>query len=369
MAVCDKCEGVLEENSKFCPNCGEAVLQEVIVHINDEKVVDDTIIEKETPFKEFYFSSEGRIGKKEFLFRAFFPLSIFNILLMVLMKLTELLTLMDKIETNMATVLFILTVGLSLVIGTSIIFTSIKRYHDLNMNGWWSLLTFIPFINLIVLLWLLFSGSRDENNRYGTHQSSYSLTGLRWFFLISQLVAFIVLIVAFGLLNQFIIVEQNNSKEKSVVPGAKQEVKQIDSALTELERYTKACDGGYTGGCSNLAYMYYNGEGVKQDSFKAVELYKKACDGGEARGCFNLGSVYVNGKGVKQDYFEAAELYKKACDGGEALGCFNLGVMYHDGQGIKQNSQKALELYGKACDMKNELGCKNYAKLKKELGQ
>jgi TPR repeat protein len=38
--------------------------------------------------------------------------------------------------------------------------------------------------------------------------------------------------------------------------------------------------------------------------------------------------MYANGQGVKQDYFKAVKLYKKACDGGVFLGCNNLGVRY-----------------------------------------
>lgn len=74
--------------------------------------------------------------------------------------------------------------------------------------------------------------------------------------------------------------------------------------------------------------------------------------------------MYYFGEGVRQDKFKAVELYTKACDGGYALGCWSLGLMYEDGDGVRQNYNKALELYGKACDLKNEYGCENYARLK-----
>ena len=78
---------------------------------------------------------------------------------------------------------------------------------------------------------------------------------------------------------------------------------------------------------------------------------------------------YDDGQGIKQDYFKATELYEKACNGGDASGCFNLGVMYYNGQGVRADKQKALNLYGKACDMKHQTACDNYARLKKELWQ
>ena len=76
--------------------------------------------------------------------------------------------------------------------------------------------------------------------------------------------------------------------------------------------------------------------------------------------------MYYTGDGVRKDNFRAIEYFKKSCDDGEALGCANLGVMYALGQGVRQNKSKALEIFGKACDLKNEQGCKNYAFLKNQ---
>ena len=79
--------------------------------------------------------------------------------------------------------------------------------------------------------------------------------------------------------------------------------------------------------------------------------------------------MYREGQGVKQDYFKATELYEKACNGGDVGGCNNLGLMYINGQGVRADKQKALNLWGKACDMKDQMACENYAKLRKQLGQ
>ena len=61
----------------------------------------------------------------------------------------------------------------------------------------------------------------------------------------------------------------------------------------------------------------------KGDYQKATELYQKACDGGEAAGCSNLGFLYENGQGVKQNFSTAKQYYGKACDLGLQLGCDN----------------------------------------------
>ncbi len=94
-------------------------------------------------------------------------------------------------------------------------------------------------------------------------------------------------------------------------------------------------------GCANLGYLYYKGEGVKQDYKKANDLYKTACDGGDMWGCYNLGVLYTKGEGVKQDHKKASDLYKTACDGGLMRGCNSLGVLYENGWGVKQDKSKA----------------------------
>ena len=99
-------------------------------------------------------------------------------------------------------------------------------------------------------------------------------------------------------------------------------------------------------------------------SARTPEELNKQCQKGNAPACVLLGIMYDNGEGVKQDSFKAAELYRQACDGKNALGCFNLGVAYELGEGVRQSNGDALTFYGKACDLKNELGCKNYARLK-----
>ena len=45
-----------------------------------------------------------------------------------------------------------------------------------------------------------------------------------------------------------------------------------------------------------------------------VDLLKKACDGGDVGGCFSLGHSYENGQGVRQNTQKALELYGKSCD-------------------------------------------------------
>ena len=73
--------------------------------------------------------------------------------------------------------------------------------------------------------------------------------------------------------------------------------------------------------------------------------------------------MYANGQGVKQDYFKAVEWYQKAADQGHAAAQYNLGIMYKNGLGVKQNYTKAKDYFGLACDNKDQDGCDMYRKL------
>ena len=104
---------------------------------------------------------------------------------------------------------------------------------------------------------------------------------------------------------------------------------------------------------------------IAQTTAKEVKQWESWCaQGGNPLACHLAALAYDEGEGVRQDKFKAVELYTKACDGGDASGCLNLGVMYAKGEGVKLDKKRALALFGKACDLKNEQGCKNYAILK-----
>gem|GEM_PF-2471221 len=52
-----------------------------------------------------------------------------------------------------------------------------RRFHDLNRSGWWSLLFFIPIVNLFVGLYLLFKKGTKGPNRFGPDPLSQYLIG------------------------------------------------------------------------------------------------------------------------------------------------------------------------------------------------
>lgn len=102
-----------------------------------------------------------------------------------------------------------------------------------------------------------------------------------------------------------------------------------------------------------------------QDYYNAEKYYEIGCNKGngdavQAESCYNLGLMYYKGEGVRQDYYKAAKLYKKACDMKYGDACNNLGVLYGKGLGVRQNLSTAKHYFGKACDLGNQVGCDNY---------
>ena len=44
---------------------------------------------------------------------------------------------------------------------------SVKRLHDFNASGWIALLTFVPVINILLFIFLIFMPGNEQQNHYG----------------------------------------------------------------------------------------------------------------------------------------------------------------------------------------------------------
>ena len=94
-----------------------------------------------------------------------------------------------------------------------------------------------------------------------------------------------------------------------------------------------------------LARKYESGDGIGENTVKAVALYRKAADQGHAAAQYSLGRMYAAGSGVHQDYAEALRWFQKAAAQNYALAQNRLGVMYERGQGVAQDSVEAYKWY------------------------
>ncbi len=160
---------------------------------------------------------------------------------------------------------------------------------------------------------------------------------------------------------------------------------------TEPDRYEKAMayfqkaeELGSLLGLYGQAMLYYHGEGVKQDTARAIEL----CEAAVAAGCadanaglseislmkkdgkaaisygekalegdhpfliskamLEIGLVYNYGYDVPKDYVKALEWMKKSAELGNSAACSNVALYYKEGRGVDKDEKEAVAWYEKA---------------------
>jgi uncharacterized protein len=69
--------------------------------------------------------------------------------------------------------------------------------------------------------------------------------------------------------------------------------------------FSKAAEKGEGLAQDELAFLYYNGDGIPQDYSQAAWWWRKAAEQRYEDAQYNLGYLYLNGLGVPQDYAEA----------------------------------------------------------------
>ncbi|WGL15469.1 DUF805 domain-containing protein [Microbulbifer bruguierae] len=105
-----------------------------------------------------FFAFDGRLGRMRFVtygfLGAFLLMAIGGIAAAILVPINLTLGLI----VNGITVVFSVVFGLSVYI---------RRLHDLGRSGWWSLLMFVPLLNFILIIYLLFFPGTDGINSFG----------------------------------------------------------------------------------------------------------------------------------------------------------------------------------------------------------
>jgi hypothetical protein len=114
------------------------------------------------------------------------------------------------------------------------------------------------------------------------------------------------------------------------------------------EWYQKAAEQNYAPALNNLARLYADGRGVKQDVPKAIELWSKAAEAGNVTARFNLGLQYAAGIGVKKDMKKAAEYLLQAAESGLPEAQFAVAGYYRDGTGVSKDMDAARQWYDRA---------------------
>lgn len=125
-----------------------------------------------------------------------------------------------------------------------------------------------------------------------------------------------------------------------------------DDAVLAQELLNRA-HAGDTDAQYQLGRMSHKGEGIFQDSKKAIELFARPVNQGNAEAQAFLGGMYLYGDGVPKDSKKAFESLTMAAIQGHDGAQFLLGVMYVTGDGVPKNPKKAREWFTKSANRGN----------------
>ena len=103
---------------------------------------------------------------------------------------------------------------------------------------------------------------------------------------------------------------------------------------------------------------------ASQAASDSLEDMKKWANQGNVEYQAKVGWIYYKGEGVRQDLVLSRKMFQKAAYQGSIQGQGMLGFFYEKGLGgLRQNRATAKEWYGKTCDVGYQYGCNQYKRL------
>jgi hypothetical protein len=113
-----------------------------------------------------------------------------------------------------------------------------------------------------------------------------------------------------------------------------------------IKWYNRAAAQGFRSAELNLAQMYENGIGVKQNKAEARKRYRKLASLGDGEARWRAARLAA----ADQDYAEALQLYNRSIRDGDQRALVELGQMYEQGRGVPKDVRRAVELYERAAE-------------------
>ena len=232
---CGQCGIENKDDVKFCVSCGSGFSQSksnfISASLEDSDKHEQKFTQTKSSFTEFYFSAQGRVSRQEFFFRGFMPITLLTIFVLLISNVLSAKE--SYLAQNMSYLVVLFAIAIT--IGISQVMISIKRFHDFNASGWWSMLLLMPLINFIALMVLFFKGSVNSENKYGNEIGLYKQTPLRWVLFVMQF----ILILLLSVLNSSANMLQNTPKIDSLSTQKEERYEQATSNFTEKEKLFK----------------------------------------------------------------------------------------------------------------------------------
>jgi len=134
------------------------------------------------------FSFKGRASRKEYVCRVLF--------FIFLLFINRVLYKLDKNDSWFLIITFWIFIIFTWISIFQYFPLAVRRLHDLNASGWYVLISFIPFGQLLIL-WLMFKKGTDGPNKYGTSSDNYNEgdTTLKYNLLVFGVIIALILLI------------------------------------------------------------------------------------------------------------------------------------------------------------------------------
>ena len=117
--------------------------------------------------RHLYFSSEGRTNRLRYFLGHLFLFGVTIVGFIILTFLSILGYMVPLIGDVLQFSFWILWVSFAVGAGIASVMLGIKRMHDLNGSGWFTIFLFVPIVNLVMGILLLFLPGTAGPNRFG----------------------------------------------------------------------------------------------------------------------------------------------------------------------------------------------------------
>ena len=163
MNFCPNCGKELPENtSQFCPYCGNKIdtKPEQSERLSYPQQKTNTNKSSDNELIHMFFKWNGRINRQPYNIMCF-VLYILNLICCGIGS--DEMDSFDNVDIALGLVFFALVI----VVSVSILSLTVRRLHDLNLSGWWTLICLVPLVGIIFNLVLAFKQGTNGQNYYG----------------------------------------------------------------------------------------------------------------------------------------------------------------------------------------------------------
>lgn len=104
----------------------------------------------------------------------------------------------------------------------------------------------------------------------------------------------------------------------------------------------------------DIAYAYFNDEGIERDYASAAMWFKRSARQNYAKAQYNLAYCYMNGRGVPRDYDKASDLLHQSANNNYKRAQLTLADCYANGILVEQNEKESQKWMAMAANMQPE---------------